>query len=207
MLLTLLTTAVLAREVVHDARPKPPPEAWYLFQGRAKCNLNVIVGADGVPEGAQAGHCPAALEQAGIDAVMRWRWAPSEARTSEKATVTFSPGGNLPRRWDGERCLHAFRVNGDGDAIEQDPTDSPRCEVTTAGAVVPEDFPLEIRTTAWCAVDVVAGPQGVQQLDVAWCPAELADEAAATARAFGYRSKDVTPYRVLLAYEPPGPES
>lgn len=196
-----------ARDVVREV-PATAPEAWYLLPrgvtgGRRSidCRAEAVVGADGTAKDARAVGCPAVLQDAIREALMRWRWERWSSVTAERVRVVVRAPSLTPRSKRGE-CLVGIRITGETPRLV---AEGPRrCEVGL-GPVAAHP-PRRPRQTAWCAVDVVM-EGGEPSLSVDQCAEGYAAVAAEAVQSWSLPVNRHQRWRFLLGYEPVANES
>jgi hypothetical protein len=193
-----LVGGAFGRDIVREGPRLQPPEAWFVLGGPVRCEVTVIVGPDGVPLDARPENCAAVLAPALREGALRWRWSRGGETTAEQVEVEVVPPAFSPRARPGQ-CLVAFEIRGG------QPTalaESGRCEVVP-GSVAEVDT-ADRRTTAWCAVDVVADAQGVRSVEAADCTEGYAEATMASVRTWSFEARREQSWRVLVGYAPPG---
>jgi hypothetical protein len=197
MLLWLVGTA-WGRDIVREGPRLQPPEAWFVLRGPVRCEMTVIVGPDGVPLDARSENCAAVLEPALREGALRWRWSRAAETTAEQVEVEVLPPPFTPRARPND-CLVGFEIRGGQPTLLGE---SGRCEVVP-GAVAEVDT-SERRTTAWCAVDVVADEQGIQSVEATACTEGYEDATIAALRSWSFSARKPQSWRVLVGYAPAG---
>ncbi len=180
-MLTLLSSLAFAGSV-------SPPESWYILERSTPCTLSLIVGADGVPVGAPAESCSAALEPALQEEVMTWRLAPGAERV-EPVEVMVKRPEYQPKTWAHGACLVVVE---DGRLVSRP---DPRCDV--APRPLPAAAPTRPGQKAWCAVDI-----DVRDGEISARPAGCSDAWSAGAeevvRGWAFPTERDRTWRVLL---------
>lgn len=197
MLIWLALTAS-AREVVREGPRPSPPEAWFVLGGPTRCEVTVIVGADGLPLDARPENCPDVLATSLVEAAMRWRWSRAPSTTTEEVEIPIAPPEFSPRGGK-DGCLVGFEAQGTEPVLLSEP--SRRC------AVEPGPLPVipspDRRAVAWCAVDIVADADGVRALEVDGCAEGYEAPTAQAVRSWRFPTDRERRWRVLVGY-PPG---
>ncbi|MBX2803579.1 MAG: hypothetical protein KTR31_38225 [Myxococcales bacterium] len=197
-MLLWLSTMALGRDVVHEARPARPPEAFYVLARPVHCRVAVVVGADGRPRGAQAKSCSVLLSSAVEDTAMRWRWARAPQQTTEVVEVPVKPPSFTPRAERGA-CLLGFEVVGSDPRLVSDEI-PPRCRIATR-PVQPVDLGTRMNA-AWCHVTVVADGDGVSSMELGECTDGVSYGALEAVSSWRFDTDREQRWELLVGFQP-----